>query len=162
MEQQIVALLAGQYPKTGQVLMCDFSRGFVEPEMVKKRAVVVISRTVTHGRRLCTVVPLSTTAPNPIEAWHVRLARDPLPNANQSVVVWAKCDMLYTVSFDRLDRPHVKETGGRVYHSIYLGATDLAAVFDGVREYLPPEPTSAAVLPSTATSTTGTASATDV
>ncbi|WP_350029107.1 type II toxin-antitoxin system PemK/MazF family toxin, partial [Caballeronia sp. GAFFF1] len=61
------------------MLMCDFSRGFVPPEMVKKRAVVVISRSETHGRRLCTVVPLSTTAPAPALAWHVLLTQNPLP-----------------------------------------------------------------------------------
>jgi mRNA interferase MazF len=46
----------------GQILICDFSSGFVEPEMVKVRPVVVISpkpRKSIHS--LCTVVPLSTT-----------------------------------------------------------------------------------------------------
>jgi mRNA interferase MazF len=29
-------------PNKGQALMCDFSEGFKEPEMVKERAVIVL------------------------------------------------------------------------------------------------------------------------
>ena len=130
-------LLAGFTPKTGCVLICDFSRGFVPPEMVKTRPVVVISRTECHGRRLCTVVPLSTTSPDPVLVWHVLLKQNPLPGTLAGTAVWAKCDMLYTVSFDRLDKPHRKTEGKREYLTLKLSAADLAAVFDGVRAYLP-------------------------
>lgn len=141
-------MLLGSYsPKTGQVLMCDFSRGFVPPEMVKKRAVVVISRSETHGRRLCTVVPLSTTAPAPALAWHVLLTQNPLPGTPIGTAVWAKCDMLYTVSFERLDKPHQKAAGRREYLTLKLCAPDLAAVFDGVRAYLPSPPKQAMAAP---------------
>lgn len=49
------------HPKQGDVLLCDFTRGFVAPEMLKIRKVVVISPTATHSRKLCTVVPISST-----------------------------------------------------------------------------------------------------
>ena len=49
-------------PRPGTVVMCDFA-GYVLPEMVKVRPVVVIARN-RKNRQLVTVVPLSTTAPN--------------------------------------------------------------------------------------------------
>jgi uncharacterized protein YifN (PemK superfamily) len=124
------------YPKPGQVLICDFERGFIPPEMVKRRPVVVISRAETHGRRLCTVVPFSTTAPEPTAPWHVLIANNPLPDTLAYTAIWAKCDMLYTVSFDRLDKPHRKTRSGREYLSVRLAPDDLAEVLAGVRAYL--------------------------
>jgi len=125
--------------KTGNVLICDFDRGFIPPEMVKVRPVVVISRASTHYRRLCTIVPLSTTPPNPIEAWHVPLVQHPLPYWSNDNQAWVKCDMIYTVSFDRLDRPHRKRGGKRIYLTEKVSVEDLAAIFNGVRAYLPSE-----------------------
>ena len=56
------------HPKPGTLLICDFDRGFKAPEMVKKRPVVVISpRRRKSTPQLCTVVPLSSSAPNPVE-----------------------------------------------------------------------------------------------
>lgn len=43
-------------PRERSVIMCDF-RGYEEPEMVKKRPVVVIARN-RHNGKLVTVVPL--------------------------------------------------------------------------------------------------------
>jgi hypothetical protein len=74
-------------------MICDFERGFVPPEMVKVRPVVVISRTSTHENGLCTIVPLSTTPPQRAKSWHVQLKRDPTPYLNSGQQVWAKCDM---------------------------------------------------------------------
>lgn len=83
------------------VLMCDFS-GFVAPEMVKTRPVAVISP--NHMRRpgLVTVVPLSTTPPEPILEYHYCLKGSPIPG--DSSIVWAKCDMVVTVRLERLER----------------------------------------------------------
>lgn len=58
---------------------------------------------------LYTVVPLSTTAPDPVEKYHYKLAKDPIPNSNKEV--WAKCDMVCTVSKERLDRFKVGRGG---------------------------------------------------
>ena len=49
------------HPRVGSILICDYSTGFVAPEMVKRRRVVVISR-LRQRADLYTVVPLSTTA----------------------------------------------------------------------------------------------------
>lgn len=86
-------------PRARMVLICNF-RGFEEPEMVKSRPVVVLAWN-RRNRHLVTVVPLSTTPPFRPQAWHYRLKESlsPLPSRP---VMWAKCDLLYTVSTARL------------------------------------------------------------
>jgi uncharacterized protein YifN (PemK superfamily) len=123
-------------PKQGDVLVCDFTRGFVPPEMVKVRKVVVISHRARHRRRLCTVVPISSTSPENEFDWHHLLRVNPLitDGAQQ---LWVKCDMIYTVSFDRLDKAHRKTRGGREYFVPRLCPNDLEAVINGVKSYLP-------------------------
>lgn len=123
------------YPKQSHVLICDF-HGFVAPEMVKVRPVVIVSPSSRHGSRLCTVVPLSTTAPNPVHAWHIKLAQNPNPLENLELEVWAKCDMLYTVSCDRLNQFHRKTRKGREYLSPAMKYDDFQRVLAGVRAYL--------------------------
>lgn len=61
-ESLIMPLPSLYFPKQSHVLKCDF-KGFVAPEMIKVRPVVIISPSSRHGVRLCTVVPLSTTPP---------------------------------------------------------------------------------------------------
>ena len=122
------------YPRPGDVLICDYSTGFVSPEMVKHRPIVVVSGRERHGRRLCTVVPLSTTAPAPVEVWHCRIPVS-IPGWS-SAECWAKCDMLSTVSFDRLDKPHTKRRSGREYHTVRLATDDLNAIRAAVLAYL--------------------------
>lgn len=81
--------------------MCNFS-GFVAPEMIKTRPVVVISPNHMQRPGLVAVVPLSTTAPVPEQNYHYRLTGNPVPGSN--AVAWAKCDMVVSVRLDRLDR----------------------------------------------------------
>jgi uncharacterized protein YifN (PemK superfamily) len=60
------------YPEPGMVLMCDFA-GYVEPEMVKTRRVVVVSgrsRVTRLEDVVAIVVPLSMTEPLPARTWH--------------------------------------------------------------------------------------------
>lgn len=45
--------------------------------------------------------------------------------------------MIYTVSFDRLDKAHRKTRGGREYFVPRLCPNDLEAVINGVKAYLP-------------------------
>ena len=52
---------------------------------------------------LCTVVPLNTTNPIQIEPLHLMDPRS-LPGRLAQNDTWAKCDMLNTVSVDRLSR----------------------------------------------------------
>lgn len=90
------------HPEPGTLLACDFA-GFREPEMVKRRPVIVLSPRFKNRTGLCTVAPLSTTPPRPVAAYHYRLHTSPrLPAPYDSDHHWVKADMLYTVSFDRL------------------------------------------------------------
>ena len=127
----------GFYPKYGHVLLCDFERGFVHPEMVKRRQVVVISPTSTNYRRLCTVVPISATPPQIQERWHCLIDETELPWADDEIEHWAKCDMMYTVSFDRLDKFHRKtRRGGREYFVPQLTDQEMVNIALSVNSYL--------------------------
>lgn len=119
------------------MLLCDFTRGFVAPEMLKVRKVIVISPASTHSRKLCTVVPISSTAPEVERDWHYLLRTNPLPSDGYKQL-WAKCDMLYTVSFERMDKLHRKtRRGPREYFVPKLSPEDLQGVIAAVRAYLP-------------------------
>lgn len=104
--------------------------------MVKRRPVVVISRHETHGRNLCTVVPLSTTAPAPPRSWHHPLPHLAVIGWNAKAPIWAKCDMICTVSTERLRKPYTKTRHGRNHVTQALDPADLAAVLACVRAYL--------------------------
>lgn len=108
-------------PKVGGVLMCDFE-GFLTPEMVKKRPVVVIARNRAN-KMLVTVVPLSTTEPDVMESHHYQLPKNPVP-AYKAKKCWAKCDMLATVSISRMDR--LKDGWNRVVPEV--SPVDLNAI----------------------------------
>ncbi len=88
-------------PRERSVIMCDF-RGYEEPEMVKKRPVVVIARN-RHNGKLVTVVPLSSTEPVPLADCHHKMSENPLPD-KPHIQCRAKCDMTATVGLARLDR----------------------------------------------------------
>ncbi|KAA0178860.1 hypothetical protein FX016_23310 [Cupriavidus gilardii] len=118
-------------PSLFSIVQCDFD-GMVAPEMVKKRDVVVIAKH-KHNSKLVTVVPLSTTAPLRPEAYHHRLERNYRPGGDPATVVWAKCDMVYTVSTDRLSLYHTRtRRGGRQYVVPKLSIADGEAVMRGV------------------------------
>jgi uncharacterized protein YifN (PemK superfamily) len=110
------------HPSAGCVLMCDFA-GFVVPEMVKTRPIVIVSSNHLNRGDLHTVVPLSTTAPNPVEPYHYKLSKDPIPGSNTEV--WAKCDMIVTIRTDRLDRFKV---GRGAYKTSGISREDLAGI----------------------------------
>jgi mRNA interferase MazF len=86
-------------PKLGTMLLCDFSTGFRPPEMVKKRPVVVMSPS-SRKRRTCIVVPASTVAPIHHMSLAVALDAARYPFLDRST--WLKCDMITTVSHERL------------------------------------------------------------
>ena len=90
------------HPKAGYVLVCDFV-GYKAPEMIKARPVVVVSPNHLRRPGLVSVVPLSTTAPDPVEPYHYKLTGNPVPGSS-AFEVWAKCDMVATVCVTRLDR----------------------------------------------------------
>lgn len=118
------------HPEPGTILICDFI-GLSEPEMVKRRPVVVISPRLRRRDNLCTVVPLSTTEPRPIEAYHFKLHTTPvLPKPFDSPFHWVKGDMLYTFSFKRFFLPHngKNATGKRQYVICIVDPTDLIKI----------------------------------
>ena len=122
-------------PKPGMLLMCDFT-GLKAPEMIKTRPVVVVSPRRRTRPRLCTIVPLSTTAPNPVEPYHHRMNPQSLPVSFRKQDSWAKCDMLYTVALDRLDRVKLRIGGKRAYRAPQVLVEDLDAIRRGVVEAL--------------------------
>ena len=93
------------HPRPGEIVLCDYSTGFIAPEMIKRRPVVIISPRLRNRQSLVTVVPLSTTPPVPVEQHHCSIVlSSPLPKPFDSPQMWAKCDMLATVALARLDR----------------------------------------------------------
>lgn len=98
-------------PKEGSVLYCDYV-GFILPEMVKKRPVIVIHKH-RHNPKLLCVVPISTTEPVPVLEYHIEMEeifRDINLGGKKS---WVKCDMINTVSLDRLHLVRNKNNGIR-------------------------------------------------
>ena len=82
--------------------------------------------------KLCTVVPLSTAVPDPVEQFHHRMNPRSVPAELGTQESWAKCDMLYTVSLDRLDRVTVNRGGRRVFVAPRVVDEDLSAIRQGV------------------------------
>jgi uncharacterized protein YifN (PemK superfamily) len=93
------------HPRPGQILICDFSLGFKEPGMVKKRPVVALTPSMQGRGQLVTVVALSSMKPNPVQKFHCLLPKASLPMSGkfQSNETWVKGDMVYAVVFHRLD-----------------------------------------------------------
>ena len=124
------------HPKPGTVLICDFDTGFKPPEIVKKRPVVVVSK--SH-HELVTVVPLSTTEPRPLEKCHHEMQFASLPVPLRGKKHWAKCDLITTVAFWRLDRVRAGKhptTGKRMYVSYVVRPEDLTAIQQAILHVL--------------------------
>jgi uncharacterized protein YifN (PemK superfamily) len=127
------------HPKIGDVLVCDFPRCFSEPEMIKARPVVVISRQLPGRPGLCTVVPLSTTPPVPVQPYHCEVATPDLPPPFNTATSWIKADMVYTFSLDRLSRFRLRgrDAGNkRMYMTGRVSLDDLAKIKECVRRAL--------------------------
>jgi uncharacterized protein YifN (PemK superfamily) len=112
--------------------MCDFSTGFVPPEMTKIRHVVVVSPRRRRRAGSCIVVPISTVAPNPVEGYHLRIPANTYRFFKKDTDVWAKGDMVSHVSLERLDRVLCD---GR-WSSPSVTAADLAAIHKLIWEAL--------------------------
>lgn len=118
------------HPEQGSIVICDFA-GFVAPEMIKRRPAVVISPRLRRRDGLCTVVPLSTTPPNPICPYHFKLHVTPvLPAPYNADFHWVKADMVYTVSFQRLYLPFDGKdaSGKRKYDVRIIDRADLLKI----------------------------------
>jgi mRNA interferase MazF len=103
--------------------------------MIKRRPAVVVSPRLPFRDRLCAVVPLSGSEPYREQPYVVRLdLTQPLPHPFEQRVWWAKCDMVATVSFDRLDlfRTDRDLSGKRRYIQPKLGAPDFVRLQCGL------------------------------
>jgi len=120
----------------GTILLCDYDRGgFQPPEMIKRRPAIIISPRLPFRDGLCTVVPISSDEGAHETDYAVRLEfRPPLPPPFSYEVAWAKCDMLATVGFARLDlfRTQRDQDGKRKYLHPKLSALDLDRVKKGI------------------------------
>ena len=92
------------HPGQGVVVFCDYSQGFVEPEMVKRRPAIVLCPPMQDRWGLCNVVALSTTPPDPVMPYN-KLVKLPfmLPPPFNSEEHWIKGDMINSVGWHRLD-----------------------------------------------------------
>ena len=120
----------GEHPVPGTILICDFNQGFREPEMVKQRPVIVLSPKIGIRAKLCTVVALSTTPPQPQMPYHCKLEIDPPLPPRWSGENWVKGDMIYAVGFHRLDliRLGKDNTGKRQYRYDIITPEQMKAV----------------------------------
>lgn len=120
----------------GTIVLCDYSLGgFRAPEMVKKRPAIILSPRLPHRDGLCTVVPISGNFDGRELPYAIRLElTDELPPPFVHKIVWAKCDMLATVAFERLDmfRTGRDQTGQRKYLRPSLTYEQMEAVKQGV------------------------------
>ncbi|WP_081617423.1 MULTISPECIES: type II toxin-antitoxin system PemK/MazF family toxin [unclassified Thioalkalivibrio] len=124
------------HPKVGQILLCDFSAGFKNPEMVKSGRPVVVLSPLMQGRpNLVTVVALSTKRPDPIMPFHLELPRAALPQLGrfQEQSSWVKGDMVYSVGFHRLDLIKLgkrdSRTGKRMYFTRCLSKERMREIY---------------------------------
>jgi uncharacterized protein YifN (PemK superfamily) len=116
-------------PKTGSVVYCDYI-GFISPEMVKKRPVIVVSKH-KHNPKLLTVVPISLKAPSTTQNYHVEM-EEPFCNIHLGgKKSWVKCDMINVVSLERLHLVRNKQTGHR--HAPHVGNEFLEKIKDAIR-----------------------------
>ena len=124
------------HPQPGQILLCDFSKGFKEPEMVKShRPVVVLTPPIVGRANLVTVLALSTKEPNNIMPFHYQIPSKSMPQLGrfQDNNTWVKGDMIYTVGFHRLDLIRLgkkdNRTGKRLYFKQKLGREQMSEIY---------------------------------
>ena len=93
------------HPKPGQILICDFTKGFKKPELVKCRPVLVLTPRMNGRGGLVTIVGLSTIEPRALRDYHCLLPKASLPMLEkyQNKETWVKGDMIYAVGFHRLN-----------------------------------------------------------
>jgi uncharacterized protein YifN (PemK superfamily) len=105
-EVLFLPLPPGILPAQRDVWMCDFD-GFVVPEMVKERRVIIISPR-HHGAGVALVVPVSTTGPRAIRPVHIRLPGGATYECfSGASEVWVKADLVAHVRFERLSRVRI-------------------------------------------------------
>lgn len=112
------------FPRAGQIYVCDFS-GFKEPEMVKKRPVIIISPRLAFRSEIAAIVPISLTAPRQELPFCYRLSKNYHPDEPDDLPCWAKADLVMNIGLYRLSPFKV---GRRRYAYPTLSPEDLAGV----------------------------------
>lgn len=103
--------------------------------MVKRRPVIVISPRLKRRDGLATVVPMSTTQPNPVCDFHHKIVMEErLPKPFDAGEMWVKADMVAAVGFHRLDlvRTGRDQYGKRKYLNWQIKPEDLLAIHKAV------------------------------
>ncbi|WP_417589305.1 type II toxin-antitoxin system PemK/MazF family toxin [Pararhodobacter oceanensis] len=119
------------HPPQGTIVRVNFDGAFKTPEMVKPRLCVVISKPIKARPGLCTVVPLSTTVPNPRMPFHCLLSIPfELPERWRQIERWVKADMVYAAGFHRIDLLVLRKdrSGKRVYQTRTIPPEDLTRI----------------------------------
>ena len=120
-----------EHPQRGSIVVVDYSQGFREPEMVKRRLAVVLSPKIVNRVKLATVVPLSLTMPDHRMPYHMRLEIPfEMPHKWGNDPRWIKGDMVNSVGFHRIDflRLGKNRAGTRVYQYSALPDDDFDRV----------------------------------
>ena len=109
------------HPAPGTILRVDLSEGFRSPGMVKRRPAIILSPAIPGGHLLCTIVPLSTTAPPGALQHHMQLTLDPpRPHPYFSTTMWVKGDIVLTVAFHRLRFLTTGKSQGQRHYDIRI------------------------------------------
>jgi uncharacterized protein YifN (PemK superfamily) len=109
--------------------MCDF-KGFVEPEMVKVRPIMVVSPKLPYRSEIVAIVPISLSAPTHDLPYVVRLSKNYHPKEPDDLPCWAKCDLVLNIGLYRLDG---FKLGRRKWATPQASPEDLRAVRIAVR-----------------------------
>ena len=124
------------HPIPGHILLCDFSQGFKEPEMVKsKRPVIVLTPSIAGRGKLVTILALSTSTPDPVLPYHYKIPKSSMPQLGrfQENDTWVKGDMIYSVGFHRLDLIQLGKrhptSGKRLYFKQRLGREQMSEIY---------------------------------
>lgn len=113
------------HPDPGVLVLCNYSTGFKTPEMTKIRPALIISPRLRNRSNLCTVVPLSTSAPRQEMPYHMEITPAPsCPAPYDSSTKWVKADMVATVGFNRLKPFHIRPPGGGERKYLYPKVTE--------------------------------------
>jgi mRNA interferase MazF len=114
------------HPVPGTIVRVDLNEGFRPPEMCKRRPAIVLSPPIPGRKRLCTIVPLSTTAPIPALEHHMQITLDPpLPFPYAEPTMWVKADIVLTVAFHRLRLLFSGKEGGQRVYDVRVLAPDV-------------------------------------
>jgi uncharacterized protein YifN (PemK superfamily) len=127
------------HPKQGTLVLVHFDRAFKQPEMVKSRPCIVISKRIKQRPNLVTVVPLSTTPPDPVMPYHCEIEIDlDLPPRWRAKTCWVKGDMIYSLSFERVNLFNLGrgEDGRRRYQTSTISQDSFDKVQNCVRAAL--------------------------